>query len=245
MLGGALAAESLPDGYTLMTLAPGHPMNLSMAQLSRERLAAIYKDIGALLAGIAQIRCSSFGLVADAEGGYASNAEFMQSRLRQSIAGFLSHGGNGQIARAASELFEQRAAALDACTAARLCHGDMHPENVRIDPAGATARLVGAIDLEESFAGDPALDIVRTIHTAPFGHETLRAPLLAGYGELPPWLDEVYDPYYVYWELELWNFFAAGGARRPLRSIAHRIARRLEVSRSRLLRSRLRRVVSR
>ncbi len=245
ILGGALAAESAPDGYTLMTIAPGHPMNLSIAELSRERLDAIYREIGGLLTRIARIECPSFGLVAGAEDGFASNAEFIDARLRASVEGFLSRGGNPHLARGINELFEQRAEALDACTSARLCHGDMHPENVRVDPAGAAARFVGAIDLEEAFAGDPALDIVRTIHTAPFSSESLRSALLEGYGETPPWLNEVYDAYFVYWELELWNFFAAGGSRRPLRSIARRIAKRLDVSRMRLARGRLGRVISR
>ncbi len=245
MLGGALAAESAPDGYTLMTVAPGHPMNLSMTELPGGRLEEIYRDIGVLLAGIGLIECPSFGLVAGDENGFTSNAEFMDARLRASVEGFISRGGNPELARAVNQFFEQRAEALDACRSARLCHGDMHPENVRVDPAGAAARFVGAIDLEEAFAGDPALDIVRAIHTAPFMPEALRTPLLEGYGEPPAWFEEVYDPYFIYWELELWNFFAAGGSRGPLRSIARRIAERLDVSRMRLARGRLGRVLSR
>lgn len=245
MVGGELTADGASHGWTLMTLSPGHPMNLSLPALPRERLLEIYVDVGRQLRRLHDVRCPSFSLVVGAENGERSSPEWFRARAAASIEGFLAHGGNRYLASRIDRRFLEFEGALASCKEPRFCHGDMHPENIRIEPAGAEGAFVGSLDLEESFAADPAQDLVRTLHTCPSPGDDVREALLIGYGDPPPWLDDVFDAYFLYYELELWNFFAAGGSRRPLASIARRLARQSDASRTRIARSRVRRLISR
>jgi aminoglycoside phosphotransferase (APT) family kinase protein len=243
MLGGELTGESTPHGWTLMTLSPGEPMNASLAVLPRARLLEIYEHAGRQLRKMHEHSCPTFSRVVDADNGFSDNVSRFHELTRVGIEGFLAAGGNRYLASKIHARLHEFDEALANCEVAGFCHGDLHPENIRVSPAGADARFVGSLDLEESIAADPAQDIVRTLHTCPSPGEDVRAALLSGYGDPPPWLDSVLPAYHLYYELELWNYFAAGGSSRTLAPIARRMATQSGASRLRMARSRSRRVI--
>jgi aminoglycoside phosphotransferase (APT) family kinase protein len=243
MLGGELTADGAPHGWTLMTISPGEPMNTSLAVLPRPRLLEIYEQVGRQLRTMHEHTCPSFSRVVDADNGHSNNVDWFHKLSRISIEGFLAVGGNRYLASRINARLREFDDALAGCEVASFCHGDMHPENIRVSPAGTDAAFVGSLDLEESLAADPAQDIARTCHTCPSPGEDVREALLSGYGDPPPWLDDVLPAYHLYYELELWNYFAAGGSRRPLASIARRMATQSGASRLGVARSRARRVV--
>lgn len=242
MLAAAEATEELPYGFTLMTLAPGAALNTKFVSLERDQLLEIYRGIGAFQAALHKHAAPGFAEQVDSSA-YVGNAELMRARLGRSLAGFLEHGGNRYLASVADRQFGEHEAALAGCTRPVVCHGDLHPENVRVAQTADGLRFSSAIDLEESFAGDPVMDLVRTIHTCPLPGDDVTAALLDGYGGKPSGFDELFDFYFIFYELELWNFYARGGSRTPLPSIARRIARRSGASRLRIWRSVARRAI--
>lgn len=224
MVGGEVAAGLAEHGWTLMSIAPGEALNLRLATLDRSQLLAIYRQVGGLLARLHSLGCETFTRFRGEPVADRQNFGFVREWTEELLARFERAGGGSDIPAEVRALIERHAVDLGACETASLCHGDLHAENIRIDARGG---LVGAIDLEECFAGDPALDIVQTHHARhPFDDAALAA-LLDGYGGAPPWFEAVFDPYFVICELRLWLFFARGGSRAPLRDIERRIAERL------------------
>lgn len=244
MLGGAAESVDAPDGWTLMTLAPGGPMNSSLTTMSRSEFLGVYRAVGEQLRRMHETSCPSYSLVVGAKNGAGDNVEWFRGRVASSIDGFLASGGNRHLAARIEERLAQFDAELACCERPRFCHGDMHPENIRIAPGPDGVQFVGVIDLEESLAADPAQDLARTLHSCPAPGDDVKAALLEGYGEAPAWLDAVLPAYHLYYELELWNYFASGGSRRPLASIARRMAAQSGASKLRIWRSGLRSVIS-
>lgn len=243
VISAAADTTGLPHGHLLMTLVEGVPANTLLAGMPREQLLGIYRELGRIQAEFHSVVCPSFSLVTGAANGEASNREYMRSRFAISLDGFLAHGGNRYLASRIAGYFEEHDELLKLCHRPVACHGDVHFENVFVDPDDP-ARVLHLIDLEETYAGDPALDLVRTLHHAPKRGGDLLAALLDGYGPAPSWLADVFDLYFTYLEVETWIFYASGGSRGPLPSIARRIARRVGVSRRRIWRSHARRLIS-
>lgn len=211
-----------PFGFTAMSHAEGVAFNEQLTQLTAEERAEVYRGVGRFAGELARIECRSFGLVADSADGFATNEEFMAARTAASIEGFRERGGSAQLAADLERYFGRSERAFASCRSPRLCHGDLHPENIRI--ARDPARFVGVIDFEQAFAGDPAMDLVYAAYKAEGASRDQLAQLLERYSDPPPWLEQVFLPYLVYFELELWNYFASGGSTDPLDSIAERIA---------------------
>lgn len=225
------SAEFAPHGYLLMTLARGLPMNRELAGMAREDLLGLYEEIGALLARFHELAQPCFAVVPGERDGVAGNRQWFAAETARAVAAFRARGGRERLAVAIEEWFAGNSAGIDECAQACFCHGDLHPANLLVERLEGRPRLAGVLDFETACAGDPAMDIVHTIQQSPAPLEQARAALLAGYGDPPPWLDEVFDAYWLYCEIELWNFFAEGGSRGATRSIARRIARQVGLRR--------------
>lgn len=242
VVGAAAAGEDdeLENGWTLMTIVPGESFNRLFAELGTERQLAVYREAGAILARMHETACDGFGLVPGAGRRVPDNRTFVGERFAARLEGFRTRGGNRYLHHWLRAWVDERAPLLDLCDSPVLCHGDLHAENIHVAVGGNPA-AVGVLDLSECFAGDPAMDLCGT-HQARFPYDDrIRDALLEGYGTPPPWLDELYDLYFVGSELDLWDFFARGGSRRPLSSIERRVAQLTGAPRYRVLRSAARR----
>jgi aminoglycoside phosphotransferase (APT) family kinase protein len=226
MIHGIAESEAFPFGCTLMTMAPGAPLNLNFGGLERARLLEVYRGVGQLQAALH--RTAGLGFT-DLGGAPVDrdNAEFMGKRIDFALGTFLAHGGSHRLAGKVEAYFDNAANAFAQSAASVLCHGDLHPENIFVTGDATTLSFIGAIDLEEAFTGDAVMDLTRTIQTCPLPGDDLTAALLDGYGGKPEGFDPLHDPYFVLFELEFWNFYAQGGSRQPLRSIAKRIRKRI------------------
>jgi Ser/Thr protein kinase RdoA (MazF antagonist) len=226
MLHGIAESEDFPFGCTLMTMAPGEPLNLNFGGLERGRLLEVYRGVGQLQAALHRTAGLGFSDLGGAPVD-RDNAEFMAKRIDFALGTFLAHGGSPRLAGKVEAYFDAAANGFAQSAASVLCHGDLHPENIFVSGDSETLSFMGAIDLEEAFTGDAVMDLTRTIQTCPLPGPDLTAALLDGYGGRPEGFDVLHDPYFVLFELELWNFYAQGGSRKPLRSIAKRIRKRI------------------
>ena len=111
-----------------------------------------------------------------AERFAAAPADSLDERLAKAAA----DPESGSLTVALAELVEgldRRLAAVAACGLPdTLCHGDLHPGNVR---GGEDQRNV-IIDWGDSFVGNPAFDIIRLVETQPVtGGDTVRQDWVA------------------------------------------------------------------
>lgn len=217
MLDGVAETADFPFGYTLLTMAPGEPLNLNFGGLPRARLLAVYRGVGELQAALHVAPITTA----------LENAEVIADRVSEALGIFLTHGGSHRLAGRLENYFAANAERFRECREPVLCHGDLHPENIFVSGDATSLKFRGAIDLEESFIGDPVMDLTRTIQSCPLPGDDLTAALLEGYGGKPAGFDERHDAYFALYELELWNYYAQGGSRKPLRSIARRLRRRI------------------
>jgi aminoglycoside phosphotransferase (APT) family kinase protein len=73
---------------------------------------------------------------------------------------------------------------FDGCTGANPCHYDFHTGNALAVRRAGSLRLTGIVDLENAIAGDPLMDLAKTLAYSVRDDETRRAGLLAGYGPI-------------------------------------------------------------
>lgn len=222
MLHGVAESGEFPFGYALITMAPGEPLNLNFGGLQRDRLLEVYRGVGALQAAMHRTAGSGFsdlgGMPVDRD-----NARFMSRRIDFALATFLTHGGSTRLAGRLEDFFADASGRFAQSAASVLCHGDLHPGNIFVTGDGSSLAFQGVIDLEEAFTGDAVMDLARTIQTCPLPGKDLTAALLDGYGGKPEGFDSLQNVYFTLYELELWNYYAQGGSRKPLRSIARRL----------------------
>lgn len=226
MLHCAAETPEFPFGFTLLTLASGSPLNLNFGGLERHRLLAVYRGVGEFQASLHRTAGPGFAILSE-ERVDRDNAEFMARTVDLELGKFLAHGGKPRLAGGLESYFAEASGRFAQAPASVFCHGDLHPENIFVIGGPDDLRFVGAIDLEEAFTGDPVMDLTRTLHTCPLPGEDLTEALLEGYGGKPQGFDDLFDAYFVLYELKLWNYYAGGGSRGPLRSIARRMRRRI------------------
>ncbi|MBI2691804.1 MAG: aminoglycoside phosphotransferase family protein [Solirubrobacterales bacterium] len=226
MLLGVASNDDFPFGFTLLTMAPGEPLNDHFVDLPREQLLSIYRGVGEFQRLIHRTNAPGFSDLTDHELN-ADNGALVAKRVQAALGTFLTHGGKPRLAAKLENFFAENDRHLALVPNPVLCHGDLHPENIRVAHVGGEFTFVFAIDLEEAFAGDPLMDLTRTLQSCPLPGSDLTAALLDGYGGKPEGFDDLHDVYFLLYELELWNYYAVGGSRKPLRSISRRIRRRL------------------
>ena len=92
-----------------------------------------------------------------------------------------------------------------------LCHDDLHDGNVLVERVGAELVVTGVLDVENAVAGDPLLDVARTLHFSVHNDGLKRAALFEGYGDLGPAAEQRLRLYAAYQAIELWCWFASEG----------------------------------
>jgi aminoglycoside phosphotransferase (APT) family kinase protein len=176
------------------------------ATLGHTEVSSVYAQLGKVLREIHGIPMAAFGYIG-ADGvvtPHASNRAYMSFQFHNKLAEFVERGGSAALAGRLRTLVDHRAFLLDGCAAPSLCHYDFHAGNILVEEREGSPRLSGILDLENAIAGDPLMDIAKTLSYSVRGDETKRAGLLAGYGPIdrPAWQDAV-ALYEFYGALEL------------------------------------------
>lgn len=190
--------------------------------LPEQECFAIYAEMGRLLRDIHAITLESFGYIGT-QGivmPFARNRAYMSFQFDRKLGEFTNHGGPEDAAAAMRAYVTRSESLLDACAAPSLCHYDFHPGNILAARQDGVLHLTGLVDLENAIAGDPLMDIAKTINYSVHGNEAKRAGLLAGYGPLdrPHWQQTV-DLYEFYGLLELWCWWKQIGDHQRAASI--------------------------
>jgi aminoglycoside phosphotransferase (APT) family kinase protein len=187
--------------------------------LPQAEVHSIYWQMGRLLREIHCIPIDAFGYIGPhgVWTPYASNQAYMSFQFGKKLTEFVESGGASELADRLGAFVERRAHLLDGCAAARLCHYDFHGGNVLIERKDGSLHVSGILDFENAIAGDPLMDIAKTLNYAVREDQTKRSGLLAGYGtiERPDW-EETLALYRMYCVLELWCWMAQIGNSEPL-----------------------------
>ncbi len=186
------------DGESLIDLEPA---------LDRSEVFPIYEQMGRLLREIHCIAMESFGYVGP-QGVLTpvdSNRAYMLSQFEKKLGGLLEYGAPARLAARLREFVERHTPLLDGCTSPSLCHYDFHTGNILGKRRDKAVRLSGILDLENAIAGDPLMDIAKTLNYSVRDDAAKRDGLLAGYGTIDraDWRETV-ALYELYGVLELW-----------------------------------------
>lgn len=212
-----LADESrsmLDLNFIVMNRVDGRNVSQWEPSLDRNETHNIYRQIGAALRVIHGVTLERFGyLVASGVAQpFASNRAYMLSQFERKLGGFAKFGGRPALAAQLDAYLKRSSDLLDGCTRPAFCHYDYHSGNLMADRRNGTLRLTGIIDLENAIAGDPLMDLAKTIAYSVRDDETKRAGLLAGYGPIdrPDW-QETLRLYQFYGAIELWAWWVQIG----------------------------------
>jgi aminoglycoside phosphotransferase (APT) family kinase protein len=204
-------SRSLLDlNFVVMNRLDGRNVSRWEPSLDRDEMHDIYRQIGAALRMIHGVRLESFGyLVANGVvQPFATNRDYMLSQFERKLAGFAKLGGRPTLAEQLNAYLKRGTDLLDGCRRPILCHYDYHSGNLLAERRDGTLQLTGIIDLENAIAGDPLMDLAKTIAYSVREDATKRTGLLDGYGPIdrPDW-PETLRLYQFYGAIELWAWW--------------------------------------
>lgn len=210
--------------FLVMTRLDGAILGPLESNLSSEQLHSAYMQIGRLLREFHCIPMDAFGYIGP-KGiwtAHATNRAYLTAQFERKLAQFADKGGSADIAQRISGYVADRTQLLDACSNAVLCHNDLHAGNLLVTIDGAV-RLTGVLDFEGALAGDPLMDVAKTLF---YLGEDARRAVLQGYGhmEREAW-SQTLDLYHLYFVLELWCWMAEIGNTQPLDKLSADLAR--------------------
>jgi aminoglycoside phosphotransferase (APT) family kinase protein len=219
--------------FAVMTRLDGHNVLGLERTLDRSQVIAIYGQMGRALREIHGIAMEAFGYIGP-DGIVApatSNRTYMLSQFDRKLGGFAELAGRPELAAQLKDYVERSTPLLDGCTQPSLCHYDFHTGNVLAAPRDGVTRLTGIVDLENAIAGDPLMDLAKTIAYSVRDDETKRAALLAGYGriERPDW-PATLRLYQFYGAIELWAWWTQIGDRQRADSLLPDLEKYVSIS---------------
>jgi aminoglycoside phosphotransferase (APT) family kinase protein len=200
--------------FVVMNRFDGRNVSQWEPSLDRDETHDIYRQIGAALRVIHGVTLERFGyLVADGVAQpFATNRAYMLSQFERKLSDFAKLGEHPALAAQLDAYLERSAGLLDGCAQPVLCHYDYHSSNLLADRREGKLRLTGIIDLENAIAGDPLMDLAKTIAYSVRDDATKHAGLLDGYGPIDraDW-QETLRLYRFYGAIELWAWWTQIG----------------------------------
>lgn len=193
--------------FLVMTRLDGHSVIDLERDLAPSDVAATYRQMGEALREIHGIVLDSFGYIGP-QGvvtPFASNRAYMASQFDKKLGGLAEYGAPETLARQLRDFVDRRSPLLDGCAKPSLCHYDFHTGNLLAERKDGAIKLSGILDLENAIAGDPLMDIAKTLSYSVRGDAAKRAALLDGYGPIvrTDW-QEALQLYEFYGFIELW-----------------------------------------
>lgn len=198
--------------YLLMTKLAGVPLGSMEKTIGVERYLAAHRQIGALLRSFHEIPMPAFGYIG-ADGivtPHVSNRDYLTAQFERKLENYALRGGDPSHVRSIAAVARNYAHLLDHCTAAVLCHNDLHAGNVLAEVAAdGVVRLRGVLDLENAQAADPVMDVAKAAY---YLKPDERRALLQGYGDTGrPQAELTLRYYHLYFALVLWCWMAEIG----------------------------------
>lgn len=211
--------------FIVMTKLEGSPLGRLEPQLTPPQLGSAYALIGQLLREFHRIPMEAFGYIG-ANGistPHSTNHAYLSFQFDRKLKEFTSRGGAAPLARRIAAHIADRARLLHECTHPVLCHNDLHAGNLLAIATGSGMRLSGVLDFEGALAGDPLMDVAKSLY---YLRNPQRRSLLEGYGDpgRPQWR-ETLDFYHLYFVLELWCWMAQIGNNQALDKLAQDLER--------------------
>ena len=208
-------SRSLLDlNFVVMNRFDGRNVRQWEPSLDEDETFDIYRQMGEALRVIHGVTLESFGyLVANGVvQPFASNRAYMLSQFERKLSGFRELGRRPALAAQLDAYLKRSADLLDGCPRPVLWHYDYHSGNLLAERHDGALQLTGIIDLENAIAGDPLMDLAKTIAYSVRDDETKRDGLFAGYGALdrPDW-QETLRLYQFYGTIELWAWWVQIG----------------------------------
>jgi aminoglycoside phosphotransferase (APT) family kinase protein len=216
------------EDYLVMTRLAGSDLISMEASLPPAALISAYEQMGRVMREIHRIELKAFGYIAS-DGILQpadSNRAYMRAQFDRKLSGFAQFGGEPELARELSDYVADRLMLLDGCTSPRLVHYDFHTGNMLADRRGDEVTLTGVLDWENAIAGDPLMDLAKTLAYSVRGDRTKHAALLAGYGTIdrPRWRETV-ALYEFYGLIELWAWWTQIGDHSRARTLLPELKR--------------------
>jgi aminoglycoside phosphotransferase (APT) family kinase protein len=214
------AKTLLPYDLLVMTKIDGRLLGPLESSLSDGELFDLYAQMGRTLRSFHEVRMEAFGYLV-AEGvidPHPSNEAYMGFQFSKKLEEFRHFGGDAQLAERMERHVALHADLLQGCASPVFCHDDFHVGNIIVaNEADGKWRLSGVVDVENAIAGDPLIDIAKTLLYSVGGSRVRREGLLTGYGPIArsEW-EQTSDLYRLYHALEWWDWVALTSAERPL-----------------------------
>lgn len=180
VLAADFTQELIERDYLIETLVPGLPAPARLPSYDRALWPGFFRQLGAIARRINEVTGESFGPLAAPVDSRWSDA--LLRSLDDSLLDLRQLSlPAGDIATVA-EAIERNRGVLDAVEP-RLLHGDLWTANVILDPAADEPSIVGVLDSERAWWGDPLADwAIFRADTRPIVEE--RQSFFAGYGTL-------------------------------------------------------------
>jgi len=159
VLGADFTHQVIGRDYMLQTLLPGIPAPDKLPGYDRALWPGFFAQLGALTRRVHEVVGESWGPLADPVDGCWS-AAILRS-LADSIADLARWSlPSDDVARlcALVESNTDRLDHIDGLDEPRLLHGDLWTANILLDPLADKPTVVGVVDSERSWWGDPFAD---------------------------------------------------------------------------------------
>jgi aminoglycoside phosphotransferase (APT) family kinase protein len=138
------------------TLLPGVSAAQALASYPASERPGFTGQLGALTAQVHAVRGDRFGPVAGPT--FTTWSEALLAGLSDTAADLADAGLDTTDLRAIIDVAHQGRAVLDEVTEPRLLHGDLWVPNVLLAPDSPRPRIVGVLDHDRAWWGDPAAD---------------------------------------------------------------------------------------
>jgi hygromycin-B 7''-O-kinase len=226
VMGSGVLDDARSTSYLLLTKLEGVLAAEIMVGLAPIAVEAIYAELGSIMRAIHAVTFDAFGYVTTTVlDPHPTNDRYMRFQFAKKLHEFDELGGPAPIRGRIERHVDALDGTFSRCAGAVLCHDDLHEGNVLLVQRDGAQHVSGILDVENVVAGDPILDLAKTVYYAARDDAGKRRGLLAGYGDLPTGWEEALDVYVLYHALELWDWFALQGDAEPAASVLRDLER--------------------
>ena len=218
----------VPRSYAVMTRLDGASLAAIGGELSDRDLASIYRQMGEYLRRLHEVAFDEFGYISvGIPDPHPDNTSYMRFQFDKKLREFSALGGDGALADQVAGYVRRHDALFAGCETAVLCHNDYHAGNILVVERDDGWHVSGIVDVENAVAGDPLVDLAKTVYyTRHDGGRDARVGLpafLEAAGPLRDDWEQTLRLYELYHALELWDWYAAAGVEAPLAGLVRDI----------------------
>jgi aminoglycoside phosphotransferase (APT) family kinase protein len=156
VLGADFTHQLIGRDYMVQTQLAGVPAPELMPGYPRELWPGFFGQLGALTRTVHEVTGETWGPAAAPLFG--SWSEALHASLAERAADLASMSAPSRDVAGLAAVVDRSRADLDAVARPALLHGDLWTSNILLDPAAAEPVVVGVLDSERAWWGDPLAD---------------------------------------------------------------------------------------